>query len=755
MQESGPESPKPLLDVAQAQLVLGYEAAPLDPSQLQPGQVDERRVILEEALAAQDEMRSSMVAAAQKLGMPVPQEEVAAWTPNVAQVEGLRHRLARHRKRARILDGFDQFIDDQRMAAEALGTPLYPQQQDMIIQTNIFFSREPRNFAGGGKGGHVNAPPGVGKTGVINTICAAAKYNEDPEERIKIVVIVDSINVMNQTHGGEEAKRGFGKFAPHLDVGMRFADSHDTTHDITIMPAASAQILMEKGEMPDADIVVLDEVDEYGRGKPGEQLGEYCKDKLTVGLSATVDDATRDLLPHEIYNMSLPEGIHFGLLAETTAEVLRVNTDFSKVRLPEDPVLRKQMIEQLKLRARLDDIKARIKKDIQNGAGGILVRVPAGDDINIARQFALELREDKDGVVVPNDGTWPGQFKTIKRAIRAVEIGGKQQQGTKGGRKFQKTVFDSYEEGDTDVLITVKAIRRGWDNNAFILYDADTGGNWREKLQMYGRVTRRAKGKRARIYNYYDDARPDQYSGVLALGGRPGQDKITVGEEAPNVMPHRLGESRRLELLSGDLLEGLSSVAVIDTVTVSHGQADEIVTDTAVPPAEEPIAESPAGNSTEDPPTTEEPAAGPESAEPTAEPAANDETRNQELTFASAADRLDISRSLLSEIYRTHGYDPDSTVHILDLETMLELSHPELLVKEPLPSRGYTSDADVLELVDIPNLRLVRLRTLAQYSGYLAKRFIGPDGKVGRYYRDEQVLEIVETIANKQRKQNI
>ncbi|HSX35075.1 MAG TPA: DEAD/DEAH box helicase family protein [Candidatus Saccharimonadales bacterium] len=747
MKETGPQ-PEQMLDVAQAQYILGYEAVPLDPGQLRPGQVDERRTILQDALAAQEEMRQGMVSAARAAGIEVPAEHVAAWQPDERQLEALRARLSRPRKRARILDGFDDFINDQRMGADALGTPLRPHQQDMTVNTSKFFSRIPRNFAGSGKGGHIGAPPGVGKTGVTNTICAAAKYNEDPDERVKIVVIVDSVNVMNQTHGGEDAERGFGKFAPHLDVGMRVAESHDTSHDITIMPAASAIILMEKGEMPDADVVILDEVDEYGRGKPGEQLTEYCADKLTVGLSASVDEATRDLLPYEIYTMSLPEGIHMGLLAETTAEVLRVDIDLSKVRLPDDPALRKATIEQIKLRARLDDIKKRVQADIKRGVGGIIVRVPAGDDIEIAKKFAEELRSLQ--VTVPNDGSWPAQFKTIPRNIRALVIGGKGQT-TKGGRRLQAAAFQSYEKGKTDVFVTVKAIRRGWDSmTADTLYDADTGGNWRDKLQVDGRVTRRVKGKRARIFNYYDEARPDQYTGVIALGGQPGQDKITVREEMPEIMPHRLSGERRVELLSSTLLEGLASVAVIESVSIHHDIPEQPAVD-----------ETAADAVTEKPHTPEQPVAGEPTAavEMTADAeAANTENEAQEpeagevLTITQVATRLGVTEKLVADVYKLHGFSESDVVNLGDLHAMLELSHPSLLIR-PLPETGYVADDVVWELAGIPKLRVLHMRTLAQYNGYLAKRFLRPDGTAGRYYRTDQVGEIVSILRAKQEKE--
>ena len=300
-----PEQGLSSLAIEEAQHLLGYAVAPLyDPKKgFDPEIVyDERYAICEAALQAKANMRSALEQAAQTAGQEVGAEQLASWKPGERELTAIRHGLRRERIRARMLDGFASFIDDGRMQERAMGTPLWRNQQDMMLSTEKFLALKPHTYSARGKGGVISGPPGVGKTGVISAISAACKYNEDPHERVKIIVLENTQNVMHQTHG-KAGDRGYGKFAPHLDVGLRYQSEKDLDHDIVIMPFASFNLLMERGEMPDADLVIPDEVDIYCTGNTGENLRKYGADKIVIGLTATPDKATYDLLPHDIYTM--------------------------------------------------------------------------------------------------------------------------------------------------------------------------------------------------------------------------------------------------------------------------------------------------------------------------------------------------------------------------------------------------------------------------------------------------------------------
>ncbi|HEV7453886.1 MAG TPA: DEAD/DEAH box helicase family protein [Candidatus Saccharimonadales bacterium] len=719
--EQTPPAPEAELDVAEAERLLGYPIAPTPG--LPEGEYDERRAIAEKALRAKDALRDDMARAASAAGIDIPSEELAAWQPNDAELDAIHERLEPDRIRARMLDGYADFIADGKATTNAEGTPLRPHQQDMVKDIGYFMLCAPPTTPEGGKAGHINGPPGIGKTGVISAACAGMKYNENPDEPVRIIVIENTINVMHQTHG-QDGERGFGKFAPHLDVGLRYTDGK-TIKEVTLMPAASFNYLMERGEMPAAHVVIADEGDVYASGTTGDYLREYSKDKILLGLSATIDDATRELMPYEIYKMSVPEGIQGGLLAPTTAEVLRVEANINYDALPEDPAARREIIEAAELRARIEDMKPRVRADIEAGRG-VLVRCPAGNDIDVAKVLAKELREME--VVVPNDGTWPAAFRTMPRQIRAMEIGGKAQQTTAPGQRLQQAAFKRFDAGTIDVFLTVKAIGRGKDNPLIkSFYDLDTGGSWRDKHQAAGRASRltfdeRGNPVEAHLTSYYDPRRPDQYTGVQMLGGEPGQDSIRVGHYTGGGNPPRQSK-RTLLVEQGVLLRG-STTQTIETRSVTHDQVVELV-----PPVE--VA------SVTDVPTV------PDTRQEQAAPA-------QQLNFSQAAARLGVSSMFLSNLYETHGYSRSDTVTPSDLGAMVELSYPDRqqeIAPPPVPATGYVSDRQVLELSGLPpDMTPIRLRLIARYRGFDYTKFLGEDGVAAGYFPVDSLPELLENL---------
>jgi len=672
-------------DLSQVQLLLDY---PIEPTpNIAPGEYDERTFICRQVIDAKETMRAQLSELAAVSAIAVTPDEVTAWEPTTEhELMALKHVTRRERQYAHMVDGITQYIQDGRMDKNTRGTPLWNNQKNMVHGTARFMLSMPRTTEKGGKAGYIGSPPGSGKTGVIASICDAVKYKEDPNDPIKIIVIENTINVMHQTHG-QAGNRGFGKFAKHLDVGVRYMFEKDLNHQIIIMPAASFNLLMEEGKMPDADLVIADEADVYAGGTIGRQLKAYCEDKMLIACSATVDEKTRALAPHEIYNMDLPEGIHDGILAPTVGEVLHVSATIDESKLSLDPKERKAEIEALELRARIEDAKKRITWAIERGIG-VVVRCPAGDDIDVAKMVAIELR--KMSVNAPNDGTASPIFKTMIRKIRALAIGGSEQT-TAAGKRLQQAAFVRYDDRKADVFLYVRAIGRGWDSrHAKMFIDLDTSGPWQEKLQGFGRATRLDYDEDgiprvAYLYSYYDENRPDQYTCVMALGGQPGQDKISLTREKKR-RPEGSGGPRVL------VAERVGAIAAttVERVSVEHKQVEH--------------------------------------------PAPRMPTNFKELQAY-----LLISPVALKGIYASVGLRLDTELDATDIEYIF-FEYP-LLKPQQLPEGVQLTAVDsLLALPGMPAITEQRLRHIAGGQNVRFQKFTDQEGTTKFYVTDDEAL---------------
>ncbi len=684
-------------DLAEAQRLLGYSVQPSLGFELV---YDERLVICERALAAKENMRATLGSAARAAGFEATPTMLQNWEPDDRQLETIHAQLGRERKRARAADGLTQFITDGRMTNNAFGTPLRAEQQQMILDTEFFLTAMPRTYDWGGKGGVISGPPGIGKTGVINALCAGLKYNEDPKEPLRILVLENTQNVMHQTHG-QAGDRGFGRFAPHLDVGLRYADRKDLEHDIVIMPFASFNLLMERGEMPDFDVVIGDEGDVYATGTTGANLRKYVDDKTLIITTATPDEATYKLAPHDIYTMSLPNGIHDGLLAPTTGLVLRTHRVIDGTTLPSDP-LERQALRANNLRANIEDAKLRVKEAVEKGVG-VLIHCPAGNDIEIARILAEELRDIQ--VVVPNylGSGRSSSFRTIPRNIRAIEVGGKKQM-TATGRRLQQTIYHQYRKSDIDVLVFVKAVGRGDDfPDAKLVIDLESRSvrGWRDVVQLGGRGMRLVTGENGKPVPatwicYHDPLMKDQFTSVMALGGDAGQDVMRVTQQGRTVSTLPL---RRLQpVLMADPVP--ITTETFDRIDVVHREREQI---------------------------------------------APDQLPDHPMDEVQLARYLLVGSITVRQMLGRMGKTPGEVVDRDELEILLEY-YPDLRPM-PLPKTGYVSATDLVTMVGRSDVRTIpQLRWFARRHGMLFGRFIAEGGQPDFYATDAQANQLLTLL---------
>ena len=397
---------------------------------------------------------------------------------------------------------------------------------------------------------------------------------------------------------------------------------------------------------------------------------------------------------------NLPTGIHDRLLAPTTGRVIDVTTNIDFSKLPDDPAEREAMIKAAYLRAYIEDAKPRIQKAIETGVG-VMVHCPPGDNIDVAKTLAKELRDLEVVVPNPNDGTWSGAFRTITRRIRAIAVGGTEQASAKG-KRLQQTIFRNYSQAEIDALIFVKAVGRGDDfPRAKLLIDLDPASvaAWRGVLQIGGRATRLVKDERGRPIpalwiNYLAPHMQDQYTCVMALGGESGQNYIRVAQQAHVTEVPRRERARRL---LGDNVISAAIGETIKTITVSHEEDDT-----------EPSEYVPMG-------------------------------------FQELVRYLLVSEVTMNHIFKQEGLALDTTLDEEDLEILFS-DFPDLR-PTPLPESGYTSVTRLLALLDRSDITTSRrLRLLAKPHGIEFGRFVGKDSPPDFYVTDAQAAILVEAL---------
>lgn len=658
---------------------------------------NERAQILGDALVARERMRQTMKRAASEAGIKLDDAEVAAWQPNEGETKSLRQTLTKGRKFLTMISGLGSYIADQADEANRQGVPLRPHQQNVLRAFGNFLVYGRRSGPLGAKSGLIEMPTGTGKTGVFANIVAALKHEERPDERIRVLVLVPTQIILDQTMG-RHGERGFGKFAPHLNVGAYYQDEKDLDSDVVVMCNASFDRLMSQGKLPDFDAVIVDEAHTVIGEAMGEKIREYCSDKLTIGLTATPEfdeeRTVRDLFEHEIYKMDLIEAVRGGLLAPVRAFLLKAEPKIDPRSLPEKRSERVKAVRAARIEARKEATITIIKESILRGVG-TLVRCPAGDDIDHAVTFASRLR---DLLVKAGDGLFD------MRWITAEHIGGSYKRGTKVRRRYVSGKFDV---GDIDALTYVKGIREGFDSphpKAHVNIASTTSKV--ETIQTIGRALRLTFGPdgkpiEARIYDYEDpELGGRQYTCLDALQLANGQ--LLDHDPAPPIPRQRTKESRR------------TPAADIDDVTTTVvGQAALAHAAGAMRPSEEEIR------------------------------AAVATQQQSKIPFADVCRMLGINPPTLR---RMLGWPVSKNDDVeADLLEIIHEVYPGLKAAD-LPEDGFVSATQVVDDVPYP-VRLFSLVRIARDAGIAPHRFTdNATQKVGFYFSRDQVPRLLEAL---------
>lgn len=705
--QAQPEIPDERINYAFSRIALGVDRFedPLAP----PDTYHEFREIGRDVERAVDTMRDDMWRAATTAGVDVDPEAAANWRPSTPQeIEQLRQRLRPQRKRVNMINGLIDLHDDKVREAKDRGVPLRKHQFRFTDRTRDFALHAPRKEGALGKSGIIEAPPGVGKTAIFSKITSALKYGEEEKDPVRVVILVRTQEIRNQTMG-HYGERGLGKFAPHLEVGEYPPEPDALDKEVVVMCFASFLKLMQAGKMPDSDAVIVDEVDTAMGDLTKSLLEEYMSDKIGLGLTATAVEAQGDksvytLFEHKIDNMKTPEAIKAGFLAPSQGFVHDVKAEIDWNSLPNSPAERRRAIRLARLRANFDYAKGLIKEAVEEGLG-VMVCCPPGDDIGHAINFAAEIRD----IMIKHE---QGMISGV-RWVMAAAVGGSTKRQTKDDRRI---IMDAFAEGRVDVITYVKAVGRGADTRAKVSIDL-VGGPAAEVVQRHGRATRLAfdhSGKPigARLHDFKNPDLGDngQFTSLNMLGTEKSGDIV---DHDPVEMTEPRKRRPRMPVAQPEII-GISStlvgtVAVDHQVEVEPPSAEEIETSMAI------LAE-----------------------------------KKPKLSVTEAADILGVSRTTMQGILKDVDLPTSQPIDTEYLPIILEYFP---LLKAPiLPETGYTSIVDAARLVNSRgNVRshvraamlMQHVRNMPDSARLFPRRFIDRETSRANFYFSNETLETV------------
>jgi len=665
---------------------------------------DERRELGWDTLDAVFAMQDSLT---NRRGEKLAIKDPVGWRPDVVQREQLREQLGSVQRRFRMLRGVERCLKDETFVETLPGTPLRWNQEEMMDAWADFLMHASRSVdedgkSQKGKSGALISATGTGKTGVIAKAIAMMKTGELEHDPFTTVVLEPTQDLVAQTVGAS-GDRGLGRFAPHLDVGEYFQHNKQLKKPVVVMCIPSFLKLVAEGKMPFFDAVIVDEAHLALGQKVGDAIKEYASDKILVGVTATdeysPDRTVFEVFDHEIYRMGLVEAVKRGVLAPVRAFLLKAEPVIDPSTLPLDPVEQRRAIRAARLRARLEVAIPIIRKEVERGVG-TFVKVPPGDKTAHAFDYAKTLR---DHIVHGEAGIGRARW------INAQPVSGVRSKQT---RKQRVEIIDNYDDGDGDVLVSVRLLREGVDlphTKGFI--DAHPGTSKVDKEQWSGRALRltvdpfTSKPIEAHLYDFEDKELGNaQATAIKLLNLKHGE---AIGPDRPyheeaEASKKRRQAKRRPEAVRLEAID----VGVLGEVAVGHGKGvDKLIEAGSIAVATATF-------------------------------------RDEKLDLAGAARELGVSPRLLGELLEQVGSDPDD-IKLEELALIREL-FPEKLKFQELPEEGWIDIRDVAANI-AENLeaspRLLTFVGTARVNGIHSRTFRAPYGNA-RFYNYRQVNAI-------------
>lgn len=663
------------------------------------GGYDERRELAWDTLEAVRVMQDSLT---DRRGQPLYISDHLSWRPSSKQLEELRTELAPVQRRFRMMRAADKCVKDETFLESLPGTPLRWNQLEIGDAAADFVLFAPRSTPEGGKSGAIVSPTGSGKTPAIAKTVAMLKHGELKQDPARILVLEPTQDLVIQTVG-RKGDRGFGRFAPHLDVGEYYQHTKQLNKEVVVMCFPSFMKLFQEGKLPFFDAVIVDEAHLALAEKMGAAIKEYSKDKILILATATdrysPEKTIFEIAQHEIYRMELVEAIHRGVLAPTRAFLLKAEPVIDESTLPLNKLDRKRAIREAYFRARLKAALPHIRAEVERGVG-IFIKVPPGNTTGHAVDYAKII---KDMVAFGDQGM--SRMKWIK----ANPVTSARQHQT---REQQIEVLEEFDKGSGDALVSVRKLREGIHlphNKGF--FNCDPGESEVDELQWMGRSLSltvdpfKKKPIEAHLYDFeYPPLGDKQATAVKLLKTKPGE---LVEAERPYAEEDKAARARRKLRRRPEAvrIDGIN-VGTIGEVAVGHGRHVQALIDVG------------------------------------ALSVATATFQDDRLTLPRAAQELGIPPRELANLLALVNASAED-IRIGDLVRLREL-FPEKLNFQELPAEGWADIRDVASNI-IRNLdassplpRLLTFLDTARASGINSRPFKASYG-VARFYSYRQV----------------
>jgi superfamily II DNA or RNA helicase len=375
------------------------------------------------------------------LDEPLPKD----FHPDPLKSVELYRELAADRKSHGMINSLHSYITDYKTGV--LETSLRDHQREImdVLAERIATVGAERQI-------NIKSPTGTGKTAILTTLIEGLKYKEQPNDKVRALVLLPSKSVLSQT------VNAFQKFTD-IEAAMYFGESQEVG-DVTAMTYQSFKKALQRGDVDrdSFDVVIRDEADTFSRSVTGELIDSYCHDphtgrkKLVIGLTAT---------PHEeqevAYERTVVESIKDGLLAP-----LMTYQRHTRATVHEDADRDwREDFKDSEVGHLMDDPERNeiIVEEILSGlASGrrVMARCIPGRDFEHPK-IIKKMLEDAQKVRIKH----PYMGDVVRRPVRAVIIPGSM---SMKHRDLLTGVFNNHLDDRIDVLLFIGTLVRGFDS---------------------------------------------------------------------------------------------------------------------------------------------------------------------------------------------------------------------------------------------------------------------------------------------------
>jgi RNA polymerase sigma factor (sigma-70 family) len=337
---------------------------------------------------------------------------------------------------------------------------------------------------------------------------------------MKAVVLSPTTKILKQT------RDSFQEFAPEVDISSYYHYEQDLSGNVINTTYQSIGSLVEGGRLDpeEVDIVICDEV-HTALGEQRHTIFRNFPNALKVGLTATPyfapiegfkkrgivneDEEWLGLFEKRIHEMPIEEAMDLGLLSKLDVNYIRTNIEVGNIGID----AKGKYVER--------DVRKYLDKSSRDALVLGMIKgvdaIPEGVELDRSKKGELEEISRKiSGRKTLVFGLSVDHVEELAATLRENGISARAVHGGLSSKK-QDEVFDSFETGETQVMLGVDLIRLGFDSpdiEAGIFLAPTQSGI--VAVQELGRILRTSEGKeRAIAVQVVDEYRLRHQSPVL------------------------------------------------------------------------------------------------------------------------------------------------------------------------------------------------------------------------------------------------